>query len=111
MPIYEYLCHNCQDKVSFLVRSFSPPSDPICPHCGGADLSRLISTVAYHRQDADRLAEFDSSKHYGEDFYKDSRNVGLWAKKRAKEMGIDMGPALDEIVEKGRSGELLKDSL
>jgi hypothetical protein len=55
------------------------------------------------------LADFDASKHRGNDFYRDSRNVGLWTKKRMQQMGVDLGPKLDEIVEKGRSGKILED--
>ena len=44
----------------------------------------------------------------GEEFYKDSRNVGLWAKKRAKEMGVDLGPKFDEIQESARTGKILE---
>jgi hypothetical protein len=55
------------------------------------------------------LASFDTSKSRGDDFYKDSRNIGLWAKKRMKEMGVDLGSKMDEIVEKGRTGKILDD--
>jgi hypothetical protein len=53
------------------------------------------------------LANFDASKPRGDDFYKDSRNIGLWAKKRMKELGADLGPKMDEIVERGRTGKIL----
>jgi hypothetical protein len=56
-----------------------------------------------------RLANFDTSKPTDESFYRDSRNVGLWAKKRAKQMGVDLGSKFEETVEKARSGKLLKD--
>jgi len=62
-----------------------------------------------HQSEESRLADFDTSKPRGEDFYRDSRNVGLWAKKRLREMGVDLGPKLDEIVEKGRTGKILED--
>lgn len=55
------------------------------------------------------MANFDTSKPHTDDFYEDSRNIGLWTKKRMKEMGVDLGPKLDEIVEKGRTGEILDD--
>jgi hypothetical protein len=38
---------------------------------------------------------------------KDSRNVGLWAKKRAQDMGVDLGSSFDETVEKARTGKIL----
>lgn len=57
------------------------------------------------------MAEFDTSRPRDESFYRDSRNVGLWAKKRAKEMGADLGTQFEETVEKARSGKLVKEML
>jgi hypothetical protein len=45
----------------------------------------------------------------GDDFYKDSRNIGLWAKKRMRELNVDLGSKMDEIVEKGRTGKILNE--
>jgi hypothetical protein len=42
-------------------------------------------------------------------YYRDSRNVGMWAKKRAQQMGVDLGSKFDETVEKARTGKLIKD--
>ena len=69
----------------------------------------MLSSFSVHQTEASRLAVFDPSKPRGDDFYRDSRNVGLWTKKRMKEMGIDLGSKMDEIVEKGRTGKILKD--
>jgi len=55
------------------------------------------------------LGSFDTSKPKGDEFYKDSRNVGLWAEKRMRELGVDLGPKMDEIVERGRTGKILED--
>jgi hypothetical protein len=55
------------------------------------------------------LTSFDTSRPRGDDFYKDSRNVGLWAKKRMRELGVDLGPKMDEIVERGRTRKILED--
>jgi len=63
-----------------------------------AELGCDNDTIAYRGQ---RFAD--------ESFYRDSRNVGLWAKKRAKEMGVDLGSQFEETVEKARSGKILDD--
>jgi hypothetical protein len=55
------------------------------------------------------MKDLDTSKRASDDFYKDSRNVGLWTKKKLNDLGVDLGPKLDEIVEKGRSGRILDD--
>jgi hypothetical protein len=35
----------------------------------------------------------------------------LWAKKRAQEMGVDLGAKFEETVESARSGKLTKDAI
>lgn len=104
MPIYEYRCRDCGAKTSHLVLSSSRPSEPYCQACGGQELTRLISTFAYHRSEADRLAEMDSSQATGDDYYKDSRNLGLWAKKRTRELGVDpeTQKQIDQVVDKAK---------
>jgi putative FmdB family regulatory protein len=108
VPIYEYECQECKAVSGFLVRKQEDEKKITCLRCGSKKMSKVISRVTYHRSEADRLGEFDSQKPQGEEFYKDSRNIGLWAKKRAKELGADLGPQFDEIVENARTGKILK---
>ena len=51
MPIYEYHCQDCQERVSVLIRSFSEAenSEAVCPSCGKKNLKRLISNFAIAR--------------------------------------------------------------
>ena len=108
MPIYEYRCAACGAKTSVLVRRYSDVVVPKCATCGGEEMVRLFSTFAYHRAEGDRLAEFDTSRPRGEDYYRDSRNVGLWAKKRARELGADAETIrqVDEVVEQAKEKAL-----
>lgn len=48
MPLYEYLCHDCQEQVNLLFRSFAEveTKPAVCPQCGGSSLERIISKVA-----------------------------------------------------------------
>ena len=93
--------------MSLLFLSPKETSQPQCKYCGGQQLTRLLSHFAYHQSEASRLKNFDSSRTRDESFYRDSRNVGLWAKKRAQEMGVDLGSQFEETVEKARSGKIL----
>jgi hypothetical protein len=70
-----------------------------------------MSSFAVVGSEAARFDSFDTRKPRDESFYRDSRNVGLWAKKRAREMGVDLGPKFDETIDKARSGRLIKDML
>ncbi len=108
MPIFEYECHRCRAISTFLILKKEDEAKLSCKGCGGKKMSKIISRVTYHRSESDRLAELDSRKPQAEEYYKDSRNVGLWAKKRAKELGADLGPQFDEIVESARTGKILE---
>ncbi len=109
MPIYEYECDACGRIGSHVVLGSERLEQPACPYCGSSRTRRVMSSFAVVESEAGRLNRFDTSKPRGESFYRDSRNVGLWAKKRAKEMGVDLGSKFDETVEKARSGKLVKE--
>src|SRR5207302_9659252 len=103
MPIYEYRCAACGRRASALARTYDAPA-PACPHCGAAALERLISRVAPIRPAGD----LGPPRAMGDDaYYHDDRNIGRWTKQRLDEMGIDLGPQLDETIEKARDGSLL----
>ena len=70
-----------------------------------------MSSFAVIETETARLSNFDTSRPRDESFYRDSRNVGLWAKKRAQQMGVDLGPKFDETVENARTGKLIKDMI
>jgi putative FmdB family regulatory protein len=42
LPIYEYNCHNCGQRVEVLI--LAGRGDPACPNCGAPLSDRLIST-------------------------------------------------------------------
>lgn len=93
--------------MSLLFLNAKETAQAQCKHCGNQKLTRLLSRFAHHQSEAARLKGFDTSKTRDESFYRDSRNVGLWAKKRAQEMGVDLGPQFEETVEKAKSGKIL----
>ena len=46
MPIYEFICQRCNQRVELLMRS---GGKPVCPQCGSKRLSRQFSTFAAHQ--------------------------------------------------------------
>jgi len=112
MPLYEYECNQCRRQFQSLLLKKEEEKDLVCPKCGGQDLKRLISRVAYHVSEADRLGAYDPRAPKDDSFYKDSRNIGLDAKKRARQMGVDLGKGFEEKLEKLRTdpGSVLKDT-
>jgi len=104
MPLYEYRCNACRRRVT-LLRSFSDTSAPCCPECDSEELTRLVSRVAVLRSEESRLESLaDPSNLSGLD-ESDPRSMARWMRKMSQEMGEDMGPEFDEMVDRLEAGE------
>ncbi len=112
MPIYEFECLECDGQFQSLIMKRGEMDHLTCPGCEGQNLKRLISRVAYHVSEQDRLNTFDPTTPKSDSFYGDSRNIGLQAKKRAQQMGVDLGKGFEDKLEKLRTdpGSVIKDS-
>ena len=110
MPIYEYTCHDCNRRVSLLWRSFAEAQErlAVCPRCGGAHLTRLISRVAVVRSEASRLdsAADDLSPSGMPDLDEnDPRSLARFMRKMADESGEELGADFEEVVGRLEAGE------
>ena len=109
MPMYEYLCPNCNGRFQKLVQGFSDPAGLACPRCGNAQVRRAISRVAVLKSEesrADALA--DPSMLAGLD-ENDPRSIARWAKKLGKELGDEAAEDWDEMVDQVLEEELSGD--
>jgi putative FmdB family regulatory protein len=107
VPIYEYRCQDCNRRVSIFWRSFSEAEGktPVCPGCGGANLSRLISRVRIVRSGESRLDDMSDFGDLPDLDENDPKSLGRWMRKMSKETGEDLGPEFDEVVGRLESGE------
>ena len=105
MPVYEFACNACGAAVSVFVRSMNSPVQGVCDRCGSRDLRRLVSRFAVLRpmagsidaMDDDMLANLDEN---------DPRAMASWARRMQSEMGEDMGPEFNDMVERMERGEM-----
>jgi putative FmdB family regulatory protein len=106
MPIYEYICPNCNGRFQKLVQGFSDPIGLACPRCGSADVRRAISRVAIVKSEDSRFESLaDPSKLAGLD-ENDPRSIARWAKNLGKELGEEAGDDWDELVDQMMEEEL-----
>jgi len=107
MPIYEFMCQDCRRKSSFLVKSTLTSFAPKCSFCGSANLSRTVSSFAYHKSLSTVWEESgEPTMHLSDDYYKDPRNIGRWAEKKFEQMGEEMPSHLKEEIQAAREGVL-----
>jgi putative FmdB family regulatory protein len=107
MPIYEYGCYDCRKRVNIFFRSFSEVETKAaaCPRCGGANLKRLVSKVAFVRSEESRLESLaDPTNLTGLD-ENDPKSIARWMRKMSNEVGEDLGDDFDEVVDRLEAGE------
>jgi putative FmdB family regulatory protein len=105
MPIYEYRCGNCKRRVSIFFRSFSAISEPHCPNCDSTNLRRLVSKVAALKSEESRLEAMSDPSSFGDVDENDPKSVARFMRKMGGEMGEEMGPEFDEMVNRLEAGE------
>jgi len=113
MPIYEYRCHDCKRRVSIFWRSFSDLENrdavPHCPRCNGTNLTRLISRVTVVRSEESHLDDLaDPGMLDGLDD-DDPKSMARWMRRMSQEVGEDLGPEFDEVLDRLEAGESPED--
>jgi putative FmdB family regulatory protein len=100
MPIYEYRCRDCRKRTQVLTLSVGAAVEARCRHCGGTNLEKLVSRVAFLRSEESRLESLaDPSNLTGLD-ENDPKSVARWMKKMGREMGEDMDGDFEQEVER-----------
>lgn len=106
MPIYEYVCANCNGRFQKLVAGFSAPTNLACPRCASVDVHKAVSRFAVMQSEEARLESLADPSTLGGLDENDPASVARWAKKMGKEMGEDLGEDWDQMVD-----EMLEDEL
>ena len=112
MPIYEYRCADCRRRVSVFFRSLGAVTDPVCPRCGGARLTRLMSRVAVHRSSGRAGGDDD----FGDDEFgpggmldgldeNDPRALAGAMRRMSEESGEPLEPEMEEALGRLERGE------
>ena len=106
MPIYEYRCQSCQNRVG-LQLSYAEygVKTVVCPVCGSKDLRRLIGRVRVAKSEDQRLDTMaDPSFLSGVD-ENDPKSIARAMKKMGQEMGEDLPPEFNEVTNRLEAGE------
>jgi putative FmdB family regulatory protein len=111
MPIYEYHCTDCKRRVSLFYQTFSAAgaATPVCPNCGSAHLSRLVSRVFQLKSDDAQLEEMADPSSLGDIDESDPKSVARGARKLGQQMGEDLGDDWGEMVDRLEAGDDMGD--
>lgn len=114
MPTYQFVCQNCRKRFEIFMSYKEYGSNPVhCPHCQSERVQRRIGRIRFARSEDSRLENLaDPDKLAGlED---DPKALGRMMRQMSSEMGEELGPEFDEVVdrlESGQSPEEIEESL
>jgi len=46
LPIYEYVCLDCDERFALLQSFYPPENDTSCPKCSSTDVKKIISSFS-----------------------------------------------------------------
>jgi hypothetical protein len=78
---------------------------PHCPNCDSTNLSRLVSRFATVKSEEARLDALADPSALGGLDENDPRSMAQFMRKMSGEMGEEMGPEFDEMVDRLDAGE------
>ncbi len=105
MPTYDFICENCQQRFDVFLTYSEYGKQPVhCTYCGSDRVRRRMTKVRITKSEESRMENMmDESALEGlED---DPKALGQMMKKMGKEMGEDLPPEFDDVVDRLEAGQ------
>jgi putative FmdB family regulatory protein len=118
MPLYDYLCLDCKTRFDlFMTYAEYGTRTVLCPSCGSKSTRRRLPRVRVAKSDDARAEALtgdlsDPSALAG--LENDPQALGRMMRKMGRELGEEMPPEFDEVVdrlEKGQSPDEIEQDL
>lgn len=110
MPNYEYRCIDCGKRVSIYLTYEEYGRKKIrCPNCESDDLKRLINRVRVVRSEEARLDSLSDPSQWDGLEDEDPRAMARMMRKMGDELGEELPPEFDEVVDRLEAGESPED--
>ena len=109
MPIYEYRCEMCGGVSSFFTKTINTAVEPLCVHCQGTQMRRVISTFAMGKSGRPAQVNHSSGMEGPPlDYYSDPRNIGHHVEDSFARHGVEMPETVRDTIQAAREGDLPK---
>ncbi|MCJ7723931.1 MAG: zinc ribbon domain-containing protein [Anaerolineales bacterium] len=105
MPLYDYHCLDCHQRFDIFLSFSEYGSTPVaCPHCDSQNVKRRIPHVRLMRSEESHLEDMaDPSTLEG--LEENPRALGRMMRKMGSELGEEMPPEFDEVVDRLEKGQ------
>lgn len=109
MPMYDFVCLNCGQRFDVFMSYSEYGAKPVqCVHCGSENVRRRMTRVRIAKSEESRMESMvDESALEGME--KDPQALGQMMRKMGKEMGEDLPPEFDDVVDRLEAGQSPED--
>jgi putative FmdB family regulatory protein len=106
MPTYDYICLDCQKRFDVFMSYDEYGSKPVhCAHCGSANVKRRVPRVRIAKSEESRMESMTDDLSGFEGLEENPEAMGRMMRKMGKEMGEDLPPEFDDVVDRLESGQ------
>jgi putative FmdB family regulatory protein len=106
MPNYDYRCSDCGKRISIFQTYEEYGKENVhCPHCGSENVQRLIHRIRLLRSEESRLDALADPTEWGDFDEDDPKSMARMMRKMGQELGEEMPPEFDEVVDRLEAGE------
>lgn len=105
MPNYEYRCLDCKRRFEiFMTYEEYGKTRISCPHCESKNVQRRIGRIRVARSEENRMENLADPAML-EGLEDDPRALGKMMRSMSRELGEDMGPEFDEVINRLEAGQ------
>lgn len=106
MPTYDFICNSCGQRFDvFMTFNEYGKKTVTCTHCGSKDVRRRMTKVRIAKSEESRMDSMADEFSGLEGLENDPKAMGQMMRKMGKEMGEDVPPEFDEVVDRLESGQ------
>ncbi|MFZ5885706.1 MAG: FmdB family zinc ribbon protein [Chloroflexota bacterium] len=106
MPAYDFICNDCNQRFEvFMTFAEYGKKTVKCTLCGSKNVRRRMTKVRIAKSDESRMESMADDFSGFEGLEEDPRAMGRMMRKLGKEMGEELPPEFDEVVERLEKGQ------
>jgi putative FmdB family regulatory protein len=110
MPTYDFICNHCNQRFDvFMTFDEYGKKAVTCAHCGSRDVRRRMTKVRIAKSEESRMDSMADEFSGIEGLENDPKAMGKMMRKMGKEMGEDVPPEFNEVVDRLESGQSPED--
>jgi putative FmdB family regulatory protein len=106
MPTYDFICNNCNQRFDvFLTFAEYGKKKVSCTHCSSKNVRRRMTKVRIAKSEDSRMESMTDDFSGFEGLEDDPKAMGRMMRKMGKEMGEEIPPEFDEVVDRLEAGQ------